>query len=79
MSKFYNNAGNVVSAPTPGGDFCQLSGCSLRAFLVLHKCNSMLEQQNGLDQHRAIDTTKGTESEVLSPLILSFDVSETMR
>ena len=52
MAKFYNNASNVVSAPTPKGNLRQLPGCSLRAILVLHKCNSMLEQPQGLDQHR---------------------------
>jgi len=44
VAKFYNNACNVVVAPTPEGDLRKLPGCSLRAILVLHKCNSMLEQ-----------------------------------
>jgi len=44
VAKFYNNACNVVGAPTPEGDLRKLPGCSLRAILVLHKCNSMLEQ-----------------------------------
>jgi hypothetical protein len=52
MVKFYNNAGNVVSAPSPEGNLRQLPGSSFRAILVLNKCNSMLEQKQGLYQHR---------------------------
>jgi hypothetical protein len=48
MTKLDNNACYIVGAPSIEGHLRQLLGCSLRAILILDKCNSMLQQPRSL-------------------------------